>query len=204
MLTTMYAPPRLPDPPLRRERLTERLRAGVQDTPLTLVSGLAGSGKTTLAADWMEYPGVPWRVVWLTLSEATELPEDFWFFVTEALRRAGVELPHSAGVPARQPAGDDLVIRLATDLLDRDEPVVLVLDEVERLTGPDVPRQLELLLRLVGAEPASRPAQPGRPAAAGAALPDGRHHDADPHRRPGLHRGRGTRAAAAFGHPPPR
>ena len=132
-LTTMYSPPRLPDPPLRRERLTERLRGGVQDTPLTLVSGLAGSGKTTLAADWMEDPGVPWRVVWLTLSEAGEFPEDFWFFVTEALRRAGVELPHSAGVQARQPAGDDLVIRLATDLLDRDEPVVLVLDEVERL-----------------------------------------------------------------------
>ena len=42
---------------------------------------------------------MPWRVVWLTLSEATEFPEDFWFFVTEALRRAGVELPHSARRP---------------------------------------------------------------------------------------------------------
>ena len=166
MLTTMYAPPRLPDPPLRRERLTERLRAGVQDTPLTLVSGLAGSGKTTLAADWMEDPGVPWRVVWLTLSEATELPEDFWFFVTEALGRAGVELPHSAGVPARQPAGDDLVIRLATDLLDRDEPVVLVLDEVERLTGPDGAATAGAPAAAGRRQPASRAAQPGRPPAA--------------------------------------
>ncbi len=151
MLTTMYTPPRLPDPPLRRERLTERLSAGVRQTPLTLVSGPAGSGKTTLAADWMESPGVPWRVVWLTLSEAAEAPENFWFFVTEALRRASVELPHRGSVPARQAGGDDLVIRLATDLLDRDEPVVLVLDEVERLATPDVPRQLELLLRLAGA-----------------------------------------------------
>ena len=122
----------------------------MQDTPLTLVSGLAGSGKTTLAADWMEDPGVPWRVVWLTLSEASRVPRGLLVLRHRGLRRAGVELPHSAGVPARQPAGDDLVIRLATDLLDRDEPVVLVLDEVERLTGPDVPRQLELLLRLVG------------------------------------------------------
>ena len=32
MLTTMYAPPRLPEPPVPRERLLERLRAGVRDT----------------------------------------------------------------------------------------------------------------------------------------------------------------------------
>ena len=42
------------------------------------------------------------------------------------------------------------MIDLATDLLERDEPVVLVLDEVERLVEAAVPEQLELLLRLVG------------------------------------------------------
>src|SRR5689334_4958516 len=150
MLTTMYAPPRLPEPPVVRERLLDRLAAGVRDTPLTLVSGPAGSGKTTLAGSWMTRPGVPWRVVWLTLSEATGSPEEFWFFVAEALGRAGVDLPHSSRVAGMSPAGEGLVIHLATDLLDREEPVVLVLDEVERLTDPAVPAQLELLMRLAG------------------------------------------------------
>ena len=150
MLTTMYAPPRLPEPPLVRERLLDRLAAGVRETPLTLVSGPAGSGKTTLAGSWMTRPGVPWRVVWLTLSEATGSPEEFWFFVTEALGRAGVDLPHSSRVAGMSPAGEGFVIRLATDLLEREEPVVLVLDEVERLTDPAVPAQLELLMRLAG------------------------------------------------------
>ena len=98
----------------------------------------------------MTRPGVPWRVVWLTLSEATGSPEEFWFFVTEALARAGVDLPHSSGVAGMSPAGEGFVIRLATDLLEREEPVVLVLDEVERLTDPAVPAQLELLTRLAG------------------------------------------------------
>ena len=150
MLTTMYAPPRRAEPPLVRERLVERLAAGVRDTPLTLVSGPAGSGKTTLAGSWMTRPGVPWRVVWLTLSEATGSPEEFWFFVTEALGRAGVDLPHSSRVAGMSPAGEGFVIRLATDLLEREEPVVVVLDEVERLTDPAVPAQLELLMRLAG------------------------------------------------------
>jgi len=98
----------------------------------------------------MSRPGVPWRVVWLTLSEATGSPEEFWFFVTEALGRAGVDLPHSSRVAPMSPAGEGFVIRLATDLLEREEPVVLVLDEVERLTDPAVPAQLELLMRLAG------------------------------------------------------
>ena len=148
MLTTMYAPPRLPRRPVLRERLIHRVAEAVRDTPLTLVSAPAGSGKTTLAASWVEHPGVPWRIVWLTLSEASSSPGDFWFFLTEALSRAGVDLPHTSNLAASPPAYDALVTQLATDLLNRAEPVVLVLDEVERITDPEVLRQLDLLLRL--------------------------------------------------------
>ncbi|MGZ4598382.1 MAG: LuxR C-terminal-related transcriptional regulator [Oryzihumus sp.] len=148
MLTTMYSPPRLPRRPVLRERLTAQLTEAVRESPLTLVSAPAGSGKTTLAASWLDHPGVPWRVVWLTLSEATGSPEEFWFFVIEALSRAGVDLPHTASLPGLPQDYDALVTQLATDLLNRAEPVVLVLDEVERLSDARVPHQLDLLLRL--------------------------------------------------------
>ena len=148
MLTTMYSPPRLPRRPVLRERLTAQLTEAVRESPLTLVSAPAGSGKTTLAASWLDHPGVPWRVVWLTLSEATVSPEEFWFFVIEALSRAGVDLPHTASLPGLPQDYDALVTQLATDLLNRAEPVVLVLDEVERLSDARVPHQLDLLLRL--------------------------------------------------------
>ncbi|HET7660902.1 MAG TPA: LuxR C-terminal-related transcriptional regulator [Oryzihumus sp.] len=148
MLTTMYSPPRLPRRPVMRDRLTAQLTEAVRDSPLTLVSAPAGSGKTTLAATWLDDPGVPWRVVWLTLSEATGSPEEFWFFVIEALSRAGVDLPHTTSLPGLPQDYDALVTQLATDLLNRAEPVVLVLDEVERLGDARVPHQLDLLLRL--------------------------------------------------------
>ena len=148
MLSTMYSPPRLPRRPILRGRLVTQLDDGVRETPLTLVSAPAGSGKTTLAATWLEHPGVPWRVVWLTLSEATGSPAEFWFFVTEALSRAGLELPHTTSLPSGPPAGDAFVTQLAADLLNRSEPVVLVLDEVERIGDNEVLRQLDLLLRL--------------------------------------------------------
>ena len=170
----------------------------MRETPLTLVSGPAGSGKTTLAGSWMTRPGVPWRVVWLTLSEATGSPEEFWFFVTEALGRAGVDLPHSSRVAGMSPAGEGFVIRLATDLLERDEPVVLVLDEVERLTDPAVPAQLELLMRLAGLSLRLVLLSRVDPLLPHAAVPHGRRRDRDPHGRPGLHHEGGRRAPAAL------
>ena len=82
------------------------------------------------------------------------------------------------------------MIRLATDLLERDEPVVLVLDEVERLTDPAVPAQLELLMRLAGLSLRLVLLSRIDPLLPDAAVPHGGRHDRDPHGRPGLHRRR--------------
>ena len=64
---TRYAPPALPLPLLRRQRLLERL-AGAERHRLTLVHAAAGYGKTTLLAqhaDLLRASGQ--RMAWLTL-----------------------------------------------------------------------------------------------------------------------------------------
>ncbi|WP_171169671.1 LuxR C-terminal-related transcriptional regulator [Streptomyces sp. I05A-00742] len=135
-----------------RHRLFDRLDAGTAG-PLTLVTGPAGAGKSTLAAAWARTGGPPGPVAWLTLDARDSAPGVFWSYVLEALRRALPRLPDSDGIPA--PAspggvGTSLLTRLAAATERLPGPVVLVLDGFERVTGRRVPAGLEFLLDHAG------------------------------------------------------
>jgi ATP/maltotriose-dependent transcriptional regulator MalT len=58
--------PRLPKDLIFRRRLLDALHAGL-DRKLTLISGMAGVGKTTLLAQWLEE--CPQPSAWLSLDE---------------------------------------------------------------------------------------------------------------------------------------
>ena len=84
---TRYAPPSLPLPLLRRERLLDRL-GGAERHRLTLVHAAAGYGKTTLLAqhaDLLRASGR--RTAWLTLQRADEDPLVLFGDLVRALRR---------------------------------------------------------------------------------------------------------------------
>ncbi|WP_229911281.1 LuxR C-terminal-related transcriptional regulator [Streptomyces aurantiogriseus] len=136
---------------LRRPRLTERLARGVQG-PLTLVNGPAGAGKTLLVADWVRTGAAPGRVAWLTVEPEDNAPGVFWTYVLEALRRQGPDPPDEvdgAGGPARPGEVDhSLLARLAARLSRRTEPVVLVLDDFDRVvSSAEVADALQFVLR---------------------------------------------------------
>lgn len=145
VLESKLAPPWLGFPPVPRTRLLDLLSHGVATTPVTLISGPAGAGKTVLAASWLhaQADGVP--VAWLTLEESDDAPGDFWVHVAAALRRVGVELPAPAG------SGAVDIARLAAALLARSAPVVLILDNADCLTRRDLLDTLDRLVRYGGA-----------------------------------------------------
>ncbi|MFD5806178.1 LuxR C-terminal-related transcriptional regulator [Streptomyces sp. NPDC127020] len=148
-LRTRTAVPALPATFLRRGRLTRRLDAG-PDTPLTLVSGAAGAGKTLLVADWAARARRP--VAWLTNDAGHQGSGTFWAYVLEALRGAGEPVPPEVGAPACGDRVDPLFpSRLAGALCERDRPVTVVLDEYDRVTDPEISAQLEFVLRHAGA-----------------------------------------------------
>src|SRR5690349_6368933 len=68
------SPPPLGFGPLLRPRLLTALSRSVADRPVTLLSGLAGSGKTLLASSWaleqLDHP----PVAWLSLDAANDDP----------------------------------------------------------------------------------------------------------------------------------
>ncbi|MFF2044206.1 LuxR C-terminal-related transcriptional regulator [Kitasatospora sp. NPDC058170] len=165
ILSARFAVPAVPGILVRRPALLERLSAGVR-TPLTLVSGPAGAGKSVLAADWTGRYRGPGRVAWLRV-EPGEPPQVFWAHVLEALRRQGVRLSGGwgagaagelAGDPARAFVGDlagDLagqggravLGRLAEGLARAPAPVVLVLDQFDAQVPPGIADGLAFVLR---------------------------------------------------------
>ncbi|MGQ4388216.1 LuxR C-terminal-related transcriptional regulator [Streptomyces sp. SAS_270] len=145
---------RVPVPPstfIRRPRLVERLALG-RHVPLTLVNGPAGAGKTLLVADWTAKEGASSHVAWLTVENEDNSPGVFWTYALEALRRHGFGPPDTVGSPARAGEVDHaLLARLAAHLSERSEPVVLVLDEFDRVAGStEIADELQFLLRHVG------------------------------------------------------
>jgi LuxR family maltose regulon positive regulatory protein len=121
------------------------------DHPLTLVGGPAGAGKTLLVADWIAASACSWPVVWLTAEAEDNAPGIFWAYVLGAFRHHGPALPADIGSPARPGEVDHGVLaRLAAHLSGRSEPVVLVLDEFERVGTPEIAEGIEFVLRHAG------------------------------------------------------
>ncbi|MGY1592046.1 hypothetical protein ACI79D_08725 [Geodermatophilus sp. SYSU D00708] len=92
LLLDKLSPPPLGFPPLPRPRLLQALTRGVATTPVTLLSGPAGSGKTVLAATWMRAQRGR-RVAWLSLDAGDDDPTVFPPHLLAALRQAGLDLP---------------------------------------------------------------------------------------------------------------
>ncbi|WP_329569232.1 LuxR C-terminal-related transcriptional regulator [Kitasatospora sp. NBC_01266] len=150
VLAARFAVPTLPTTFVHRPRLTERLSRARQD-PLLLVNGPAGAGKTLLVADWIAGTPHPGPVAWLTVEREDNAPGVFWAYVLEALRHHGVELPADIGRPVRAESVDpSLLARLADHLGRLPTPVLLVLDEFERVGAVAVADALHSVLRHAG------------------------------------------------------
>jgi LuxR family maltose regulon positive regulatory protein len=150
LLAAKLAPPDLAQGTVARPRLTGLLSRAVQRSPLTLLSGPAGSGKTVLAASWCRAAGAGKAVGWLTLDDYDDDPATFWAYVVEALSRAGVEFSSPPRLLPGEPPPSGLVHRLAADVAARSRPVVLVIDNADTLTDAAVLSGLDLLVRNAG------------------------------------------------------
>ncbi|WP_345010819.1 LuxR C-terminal-related transcriptional regulator [Streptomyces shaanxiensis] len=151
VLAARLTVPAVPGTFVRRQRLVEQLAEGAR-TPLTLVNGPAGAGKTLLVADWIA-ACEPGDVAWLTVEPEDSAPGVFWAYVLHAFRHHGVALPEYIGSPARPGEVDhSLLARLAAWLNGRDSRVVLVLDEFDRVADcAEVADGLQFVLRHAGA-----------------------------------------------------
>jgi LuxR family transcriptional regulator, maltose regulon positive regulatory protein len=147
VLRSTFVPGQLPNRPVVRARLLDRLTQSVREKPLTLLSAPAGSGKTVCTASWSASRSVPWPIAWLNVDEACDQADTFWPCLVEAFAGAGVDLPNVRTPLSGDPAATSFLMRLAADLLERTHPVVVVLDSAERGLSADATPGLDFLIR---------------------------------------------------------
>ncbi|WP_404196777.1 LuxR C-terminal-related transcriptional regulator [Streptomyces tauricus] len=154
-LRTRFAIPARPAMFLRRDRLVRHLDRSCP-TPLTMVNGAAGAGKTLLVADWATGRTEP--LAWLTTEATDQQPAMFWAYFLQALRASGMPLSAELSCPAEAAGATDagrvdhpLLARLAAELSARDLPVTVVLDQYDRVTDQVIAEQLEFVLHHAGA-----------------------------------------------------
>jgi LuxR family maltose regulon positive regulatory protein len=130
-----------------RAHLVERLQQGVEH-PLTLVSGPAGFGKTTVLAQWCAQSDLP--VAWFSIEAEDNDPTRFLSYLIAALQTLDSQLGTTALALLRtpQPAPPKAVLTLLTnDLIERGGgDVALVLDDYHVITDESIQRGMTFLL----------------------------------------------------------
>lgn len=132
-----------------RQRLFDRLSDAVR-RPLTLVSAPAGAGKSRLVGSWAAAGLAPGALTWVTLDRGDEQPGVFWSYLLEGLSRSGVAVSTVAPPDDQQHVDQSFLIQLSASLYERQEPVVLVLDEADVLSASSILDQIDFLLRHAG------------------------------------------------------
>ncbi|MBC7377583.1 MAG: AAA family ATPase [Burkholderiaceae bacterium] len=145
LATKLFAP--LPSPrSVERRRLTERLDAGLQGK-LTLVCAPAGFGKSTLLGAWVQACELP--SAWLSLDEEERDPNRFVAYLTASLRSISADLGEGALALAQarpRPSAQTVLIHLINRLAKRRGKLVLVLDDYQWASNPEVDALLSFLI----------------------------------------------------------
>jgi len=139
---------------VHRERLIDRLRAGMQHK-LTLLVAPAGFGKTTLLSEWLASPAAAgWPVAWFSLDEQDNDPARFWDYFTAALEPIHPNLRDLlAGIHWQEAERAEmlLITSLVNAISSTAESFSFVLDDYHLVTNEAIHDGLSRLLRYLPA-----------------------------------------------------
>lgn len=145
--TKLYIPPRRAKV-IARPRLTEMLLAGVnQPGSITLLSGPAGFGKTTLLSEFVAQLKRP--VAWVSLDEGDNDPIRFWIYVISACQSVQDGVGEAALGMIRTPQSlpdEAIPTILINDLARSEEGLILVLDDYQAIHNPAIHTAVAFIL----------------------------------------------------------
>jgi len=149
LVSTKFAPPRLPLHPVAREALSS-LIGRAQHSRLTLVTGGAGFGKTTLLAQIrLELLRHDASVLWISLSTDERSFPAFCASLTGGLQQAGLLPEDELPMPA-EADGDDELRSVAAALINafarNDAEMFLLVDDFQHTGDPRIEQLVQMLV----------------------------------------------------------
>ena len=154
LLQTKLTLPRLRTNPVVRPRLLDRLNTAVStegsiQPKLTLITGAAGYGKTTLASQWIAQMARP--VAWLSLDASDNDEARFLAYLFAAIGTVREEIGEAAlaRLTSTYVYNDTeaILTALLNDLALGDETAVIVLDDYHLITAPAVHDAVTFILQ---------------------------------------------------------
>jgi len=128
--TKLHIPPQRANMVFRPRLMTKLGEALRRQHRLTLISARAGSGKTTLASEWLHGQDRP--STWLSLDAKDNDPRRFISYLVEALRQLNITISpvglSQLEKPELSPA-DVLMTELINEIASHPVPFLLVLDD---------------------------------------------------------------------------
>jgi LuxR family maltose regulon positive regulatory protein len=148
ILATKLHIPRPPPHAVRRQRLVERLNAGLH-RKLTLVSAAAGFGKTTLLSTWIADSDLP--VAWLSVDQADSDPTRFLTYLVAAVRTIAPNIGDAVLADllektSQPPSTESVLTALLNDIATIPDSFVLVIDDYHIIDAKPVDAAVTFLL----------------------------------------------------------
>ncbi len=138
LINTKLSMPPLKTRLVERTHLLDRLREG-RDSPLIVISGVAGSGKTSLVCQWAMRDKLP--VAWYSLDEADNQSDLFFRYLLAALSTVDDRLASACGKLLRHGkklVGRDVLSHLSAHLLELHNDAYLVLDDYHFVSSREI------------------------------------------------------------------
>jgi LuxR family transcriptional regulator, maltose regulon positive regulatory protein len=117
---------------------------------VTIISAPPGSGKTSLLRAWTYRSSKLRRVAYVSVDRDEQDAQRFWYAVIEAIRDSADSIDtetQSAALAALE--ADELVDRIASEIGERVEPLVLIIDDLHELRSAGALTQLEHLVAIM-------------------------------------------------------
>jgi LuxR family maltose regulon positive regulatory protein len=114
---------------------------------VTLISGPAGSGKSSLLRTWADGPGRPYRLAVVQVRRDQQDSQQFWLTVLGAVRQAAGPSGDGDQLAATPDFNQETIIgRVRSELAGHRERTFLIIDDLHELTSPEALAQLIRLL----------------------------------------------------------
>jgi LuxR family maltose regulon positive regulatory protein len=146
LLRTKLQIPRIQREQIKRPRITELLDHATQ-YPLTLVSSLAGSGKTTALVEWINQ--CPGRAAWFSIDEGDNDLNRFLLYFVTALQTIAPGTGSAILEAVRsteQLSVESMIALLVNDIPDTTNDFYVVLDDYHLITSHAIHKALSFLI----------------------------------------------------------